>query len=246
MSAIPGLPPLVLGANRQGWHSRGEGDTKSRQYLAIARQALVRDDFRCGYCGFQSVPDGNISLQQDTNVNNERALGYMKICPADGKPDILNVENVRTVCPFCFEVLNCGAGMGESTGLIILCPWFSQEDLCLMLNGMAVACAQGDAESVIVKQLWAYLESLQFAASAYLGQQRMDGGILAAGLLTLSEISPQLYLQREKVVGKLRFMPYMDFFCNAVDYWKKSVWRPLKQWEEIYLHWLKLQNNRIS
>lgn len=233
------LPPLQIGVDRSGWHAHAAGEHWDRRKISGRLHALKRAGYRCVYCGFRAVPAEDLMPQVGTEEANERAYGYMQVHPRHGDHSNWSVDDLDALCPFCHEVLHAGVGQAKSSGFIILCPWLAQADLCLLLNAMAVASAEADADAMVIHQLLLQLESLQAGACAALGVPRLDCELLAAALLRLRETAPQLYARRSKVIGPLRYLPDVDFFARAVAYWRASAWRPVTEWEGVYRRWTR-------
>lgn len=233
------LPPLQIGVDRSAWCARAAGEHWDRRRISGRLHALKRADYRCVYCGFRAGPAEDVVPQMGTEEANERAFGYMQIHPRHGDHANARVDDLDALCPFCHEVLHAGVGQGKSSGFIIQCPWLAQADLCLLLNAMAVASAEADADAMVIHQLLLQLESLQASACAALGVPRLECEFLASALLRLRETAPQLYARRSKVIGSLRYLPDVDFFARAVDYWRGSSWRPVAEWESVYRRWTR-------
>lgn len=189
-----------------------------------------------------SVPDAAAVPRPGAVEINERAFGYLEVHPRSGDHTRMRVEDLDTVCPFCHEVLHAGAGTQDASGTIILCPWLTQADLCLLLNALAVASAARDANAILANQVWAHLESLRFEAETRLGVERLDAALVAAALRVLRENAPKLYASRDKAIGCLRYLPDRAFFGRAVAYWTEAAWPPMDVWPGVYRRWRQSQN----
>lgn len=233
-------PALGLSADPSGWRVHGLADHREKRLLSAARQVLARDRYTCRCCGFVSTSDAAAVPQPGAVEVNERAFGYLEVHPRSGDHARVRVEDLDAVCPFCHETLHCGAGTPAVTGTIILCPWLAQADLCLLMNAMAVASAEADADAIVVNQLWAHLESLRFEAETQLGVERLECGVLASALLVLRDSAPPLYDARDKAIGALRYLVDRAIFARAVAYWREAVWRPVGAWDAVYRRWLRV------
>lgn len=233
------LPTLQVGVDGHGGGAHAAAEHWDRRLVSARLHALKRADYRCVYCGFRAAPAADVAPQLGTEEANERAYGYMQVHPRHGDHANWRVEDLDALCPFCHEVLHGGVGQGKSSGFIILCPWLTQTNLCLLLNAMAVASAEADGDAIVINQLLVQLESLQFSARTLLGVPRLDCNLLASALLALREVSPQLYERRSRAIGALRYLPDLEFFASAVAHWRASAWRPVTEWEGVYRQWAR-------
>ncbi len=231
--------PLALGVDRNGWRIHGPAEHTDRRLISAAVQVLQRSRYTCAYCGFKSVPDGQSVPEPGAVELNERACGYLQVHPRHGDHAHWRLEELDAVCPFCHEVLHCGAGGAQDSGLIIACPKLAQRELNLLCNAMAVASAAADANAIVVDQLWAQLEGLQRPVQVAFDVQRLSCGLLAAGLLALRTTSAQLYAARGRALSALRYLPDRRVFAQAVGYWRACVWRPVGEWQEVYRRWTR-------
>jgi hypothetical protein len=170
---------------------------------------------------------------------NARCHGYLEVHPRHGDHVRWKLDDLVAVCPFCHEVLHCGAGLDQDSGVIVACPWITQQDLCLLCNAMAAASAGEDVTAEIVHRLWAQLERGRIPVPAAFKVQRLSCGLLASGLLALRDRAPDLYERRALGIGGLRYLPDRAVFAEAVAYWKSVAWQSVSEWQEVYRQWLR-------
>lgn len=83
---------LRLGVTND-WRSKREDktklDTNSPEWRALREKVLIRDNYKCQYCGF-------------------RARAYQIVHHLDGTPDNHDMSNLTTTCQACNCIVHCG------------------------------------------------------------------------------------------------------------------------------------------
>lgn len=224
------LPPLIPGVKLGVWRrddpQRQEND---REYALIRRSVLERDSFTCQWCSFQSVPD------RKAGGSTLLASGYLEEHHLDDNHANNDKSNLATICPFCHMVFHIGFAGHQGRAKMIYMPWLTQEQLSLLVNGLAVAVSRGgelgdDAESLLI-----WLNALDGPIAQTFGDAMTDPASLATALMGLHKKNPKLYAHRNRALAHVRVLPAYQMFDTAVQWWSEKSWIPSQKWAASWL-----------
>lgn len=213
---------LIVSAKTKDFRGDSPHPEKGNIEFSNIRQSILeRDKFTCQYCGFKSKKFQHIHHLDDDHNNNIDS-------------------NLITACPLCHMSQHIGYAGIKGMGVLI---YLDQE----RFGEYALNISQEKLNN-IVRLLWIRQESDNKDASNQatdylkrLEQARVDADkvigtcdpILLAN--TLKEITEDEYLEREKALGKVLFLPFKEGFYREHNYWKDNVFKGVanQSWSKI-------------
>jgi len=95
-----------------------QAELNDPKFIELARQCLIRDGYKCSLCGFTAVKNG----QQVVTKNGHY------------KREDFRLDNLTTVCPYCFLGQRLGHSALTDELTFIYCPELSQAAINNMLR----------------------------------------------------------------------------------------------------------------
>lgn len=186
---------------------------------------LSRADFKCASCGFRSQPSKQV------------LHGYM--LPVDRRhPGLIALSHKgECLCPLCASALGLNwsvVGLVQSDrqvlapGMLIAQPALSQVEINRIALHVISASATPDSGSPIASAardidaaMTALNQELGTSIPFYRGK---DSDFARA----LALIPPELYEQRQSILGHLRWWPNVRFWRQQGAYWMQSTYAALQ------------------
>lgn len=196
------LLPMTLTA-RRGNLKKFLARRSNEKFLAVRKKILVRDDYSCAYCGFQSQ-------------------AFMELVNIDHNYDNNKMSNMATACSFCTQCLFLDAvgTLPRSGGVIVFIPELSQADLN---NFCRVLFCSMDKDTIYKNKLHSVYMSLKERTQDVeksFGPDTSNPKIFGQSLIDAQLTADQL---NHDALQHLRLLPNRKDFKKEIDYWKKTV-----------------------
>jgi len=214
---------LTISAKRKDFRADSPHPSKSDvEFVKIRPIILERDDYTCQYCQFRSKKFQHVHHLDDDHTNNSE-------------------KNLITACPLCHMSQHIGFAGLKGMGTLV---YLDQETM----GEFALGISQ-EKINALVRLLWIKQEDktskeISSQASDYLKrleQARVDADkiigtcdpILMAN--TLRDLSDKDYEERQKVLGKVFFLPFKEGFQREHQYWRDNVYKNVakQSWPSI-------------
>lgn len=217
------LKKLIVSAKTKDFRGDSPHPEKSNvEFSKVRPLILERDNYTCQYCDLRSKKFQHVHHIDDDHNNNDES-------------------NLITACPLCHMSQHIGYAGIKGMGTLI---YLDQEK-----HGEFVLNITQEKLNNIVRLLWikqdntedkeAYNQATDYLKR--LEQARVDSDkvigtcdpILLAN--TLKEITEEEYLERERSLGKIFFLPFKEGFQREHNYWKEHVFKGVKNqsWSQI-------------
>ena len=198
----PPLYPLILTA-RKGNYRKFHARQQNKAFLSFKQKILIRDQYTCRFCNFQSDKYQEV-VNIDHNYSNNLA------------------ENVVTACAFCAQCFFLDAIGSDATmgGEVIHLPEISQPDLN---NFCRVLFCSMDKDTPYKNKLQAIYLSLKDRSKAVedcFGPESQSPKVFGQGLIDSNLSTDEL---QHPLLKELRLLPVKKNFKNQINYWKKIV-----------------------
>lgn len=230
---------LIPSVKVSNWRSQDEDpEAINTAYQQIRHSILVRDNFTCKACGFESKPERDPRKASDDTY---KASGFLEVHHInDDHTNNKDKDNMITLCPFCHQVFTVGLTGHTKAAKVIWFPHLSQAQINLMAN-LALVQTVNSAKAEMADysiQFLMWLQATSTKAAERFGEDIIESKNLGAALFQLFKKRPDLYKMRGDILNGLKLLPTGIPHQRQLDWWEKSgSWTPTSQWEQILDTW---------
>lgn len=234
---MPERLDLSIAIKRARWRAGDESEEVSEEEFRSKRlPVLRRDEFRCRYCGANTVPT------LDAWHGSLEASGYFEIHHLDDDHENNDLSNLVTACPFCHSVMHLGNAGARGCGVLVWNPGIDQASLNLIMQAVLVGMwrAAHESEDETATRVGAICEALYFGLRQLSGEleERYGQGASDPFVMgrALGELNQEDYAHRDRALYGVRFVPSYDYYAKRhLPYWGEHVYKgiPASTWEEL-------------
>ncbi|MEY3183095.1 MAG: hypothetical protein RLZ35_1080 [Pseudomonadota bacterium] len=200
---MPTLLPLTLMAKRGNWQ-QFMARKANKNFLAIEKRVLERDQNTCRYCGFTSDRFMSV-VNQDHNYQNNA------------------LPNLVTACSLCMPCLFLdGIGTdGKTGGVLIWEDSISQTDLNHFCRALFCSMLRDAAYRGKLQASYLGMQESQQTVEKLFGPNSSKPQVFGQTLID-SGITPEQLL-KHPVMQKLRLLPLRKYFLEHSHYWRQTT-----------------------
>lgn len=192
---------LQVGGDAWNLYAKREMDPA---FADFSRKVLIRDNYRCSFCGFS-------------------AKQHMKVINLDGNYTNNKLSNLATACPFCQQslFLEAAGKLQLGGGTIIYLPEMSQSQLSALCHVLYAAIVNGSQHA---RSADSYIQSLKLRSrlvEKHYGKHMSDPSFMGQMILDSPGVDPQT--AKDKILSKVRLLPLMDKFETQIVAWARTT-----------------------
>lgn len=207
--------PLVISAKKLAWRSADQHATESDQAFAkIREQILLRDQYRCQFCGFTSKRWQEVHHVDDDHANN--------------KP-----SNLVTACPLCHQCHHIGFAGIVGGGIMIWLPEMTQVDLHHLCRAIFLATRDAsDKYYGAASAIYSSLEARTQYLEEYIGPKASEPSFFAEVFMEMDDAQ---YARRGSTFPHLKLLPRPERFYRQIEAWRADAAQtlPVSSWTQV-------------
>ena len=196
------LLPIKLNARRGNW-ARFVSRKANEAFRKVAEKILLRDNYSCRYCGFESKKYQEV-VNIDQNYSNN------------------TINNLATACQFCAYCFFLeGIGQDEkSGGMVIQLPEFSQADLNHFCRALFCSFLRDAPYKGKLQAVYLSLQDRGKAVEDVFGPHSQEPHVFGQSLIDCNLTAAQ---GNHPILSELKLLPLRKYYKQQAEYWKTTV-----------------------
>lgn len=194
--------PLTLHASADAWRIFSARKV-DKNFLVYEKKVLMRDEYKCQFCGFQAHEHQEI-VNLDGNFRNNK---------------ISNMATACVYCTQCFFLESIGVG-GFGGGIVIYLPEFSQAELNSMCHVLFCAISNNSGFKNTAQNIYLNFKLRSGMVEAKFGEGSSDPANFGHLLIDAQHIGDE---KLGKMKEGLRLLPSRARFRTQIEAWASSA-----------------------